>query len=497
MTLKNLLIIMAIFATLIGAYLFFRAQNPRSQPVAKRINFYFDFKQQPSLKIDSSDYVGNQILLKHLVATLLRYKSGGVFQPYLAKSWSVSDDRRTWKFQFSSAFKTEDGELIDGNKFTSALTKNLKVLAGLGDVPIFQDLAGWAEFVSGKAVNISGINATANEVTFSFIRTANEGFLEYLCMPYYGYANYRSNGELISSGPFTISSLNEDPIILRKRKGFPAKENGIEEVAIFRGENTLKKLIKETTNLIVQSNMPIDINKEKFTTINGSPDILFAVVLDVGSKSVFKNGNLRAIFKKHFSTRFKEVKLETENSVSTKKLFLDFPDIKGRDSIGNSNQKTTRKTLNVFSLKSADPDIKNIEHSVFKTLESMGYSYAIKRFGQDPEITVKDKISREKYDVRIVSVYSGPTFDAWVTDMMFCSNLGISFPDPSGDVCRFVKDEEIAKNKRKTLESIANAVERDNSVIPAFYKTNIFYVSKNIETKNIEPDTILIGFDEL
>ena len=127
----------------------------------------------------------------------------------------------------------------------------------------------------------------------------------------------------------------------------------------------------------------------------------------------------------------------------------------------------------------------------------MGLKFRIFRFGEDPEITVKDKISRDKYDIRITSVYAGPTFDAWVSEMMFCSNLGISFPDPSGNVCRILKDEEATKDRKKLVELVSAAVTSDQSLIPVFYKTNIFYVTKNISTQNIQPDTVLIGFDEL
>jgi hypothetical protein len=73
--------------------------------------------------------------------------------------------------------------------------------------------------------------------------------------------------------------------------------------------------------------------------------------------------------------------------------------------------------------------------------------------------------------------------------IMFCSNLGVRFPDPSNRICRLVQEYE-----KKGLEFDDDYIERfyetlfDDAVIVPFFNFGLtWYYSKNISLDGVSP----------
>ena len=107
--------------------------------------------------------------------------------------------------------------------------------------------------------------------------------------------------------------------------------------------------------------------------------------------------------------------------------------------------------------------------------------------------------SNKYYDIRMAEVHSGSTYINDAIKMMFCSKMGVSFPDPSGRICKLVAEHEKNKDSysRKKHGITQDYRDRfnqylleDAAVIPVFHSrlTTLFSKDLNVITTPVDLD---------
>ena len=97
--------------------------------------------------------------------------------------------------------------------------------------------------------------------------------------------------------------------------------------------------------------------------------------------------------------------------------------------------------------------------------------------------------SNKYYDIRMAGVHSGSTYKNDTIKMMFCGTMGVSFPDPSGRICKLAAEHEKNKDSysRKKYGITQDYRDRfnqylleDAAVIPLFHRRFITLFSKDL-----------------
>src|SRR5690606_16019070 len=135
---------------------------------------------------EGSDFGVNQIVLHALIGTLVKYGPSGKIGPYLASSWEISEDKKTWKFKIRDNMFADDGSPLTAERFHTILHENLKSYIKRSKVMVFDGLVGWNNFYTQAADTIEGFTYDSQHVQFLFDKKPDD-FFELLQMPYFGF----------------------------------------------------------------------------------------------------------------------------------------------------------------------------------------------------------------------------------------------------------------------------------------------------------------------
>lgn len=449
-----------------------------------------------SLAPDDSDQVDNQTVLNALVATLVKFGSSGKIEPYLASEWDVENNGRKWTFSIREGFTCESGEIIDADSFRLALIEGFKRNIKRSDKTDFSMLTGWDEFIGGNTDIPKGLKVEGHKLIFNF-DIAPTGLLNFLRMPYFGYwcrdnfesGKFKKTLQFISSGPYRVERfISKSKILLSMRKNIPSyHEKAPQEIEVGYGvfeelsENSKRSIYK----IIYENNAPIISG---FSIIDGPPVIMHGVALHTNSK-IFSSAKNRLAF----SSKFKEYRSLLRDEFKFSNSFYLTSDYKQSDSSGeleifNKIDKPIRIAMQSMPYSE---ETKSSWEKLFAYIFK-GHEYEIIYPPMGDSSWVKGILNNEQYDLRTASVYIGAHYSLSVIGMMFCSNLGISFPDPSGKVCSLV--ETYSKSNRnidKEFENSFNgAIEQDNAVFPVFHARDRWLISSEINI-NTMPTSII------
>jgi hypothetical protein len=128
-----------------------------------------------------------------------------------------------------------------------------------------------------------------------------------------------------------------------------------------------------------------------------------------------------------------------------------------------------------------------------KSLEDAGYPY---KFAMNGPLIAE--VSSQKFDIRMTSTALGGAAEPWSMDLVFCSLVGPSFPDPSGRVCGLLDD--FAKEKVELLEfekKFLEIVDDDAAIVPISHFGVQLFLSPSINPKSLSPALNVIRFDQL
>lgn len=100
-------------------------------------------------------------------------------------------------------------------------------------------------------------------------------------------------------------------------------------------------------------------------------------------------------------------------------------------------------------------------------------------------------MSNKQYDARIGSVNAGGAFNNIPIKMMFCTELGVRYPDPSGRICKLVNEYE-AQSKLVDEEYVRrfnHIFFEDSAVVPIYFGSVSWLVGKDIDLDQL-PSTV-------
>ena len=107
-------------------------------------------------------YMGSDTALEKLIyASLLTFDSDGSLKPYLAESYTVSEDQKTIDFKIRQGVKWQDGENFTMDDLIFTLEQTAK---SSSDSDKVSSLKGFEEFKNGQADSISGVTVLDGNV---------------------------------------------------------------------------------------------------------------------------------------------------------------------------------------------------------------------------------------------------------------------------------------------------------------------------------------------
>lgn len=470
-----------------------------------QLDFFYHHPTGVSFDPADSDYSGNAIAMKHLVGTLVRYKNGGEFEPYLAQSWTVSPDGRHWTFKLKPDLKCENGEAITASGFIESLNDSLSRYSREAHVPIFSSLLGWQYFSERK--KIAGIElSSADSISFSFAEAVGSGFLEYLSMSYYGYycrSNFDKNGKwisqksIVSSGPYKVDEYSENRISLKLRTDWSLNSNHAPDVVYHSRFNSDE--VFKSNRRIVQMNLGWNQEEpEDFRKIWGPPDNIRSVVLDIdGPSGFFRDEISRQILRDKIRglQKIKDFKSKTASLATS-----FYPGSSPSLEIAKNFERKPRRPLTILAPEATNDDLRYVTSLLSNALEELNWDYKIVTTSKDSGLSAREFGKRNKYDIRLSNVVAGSTMEPWVVELMFGSDLGVSFPDPSGRAVNLAR-RYLKSNSNFQINTAGNElsqiVAEDAAVIPIFHGRTSWYFSKDIDVERISGDLILPSFDDL
>jgi hypothetical protein len=101
-------------------------------------------------------------------------------------------------------------------------------------------------------------------------------------------------------------------------------------------------------------------------------------------------------------------------------------------------------------------------------------------------------LNMDDLDGRIQLVDVGGDYLTAAVKMMFCTRLGVRFPDSSGEICRLVNETEARANAATDddIRRFNSALVSQSEVIPIF-STGVFWLySKSLDPKSISPTVL-------
>lgn len=487
------------------------------KPKASVNNLNYIFVSQASRPFSfnplHSDSASNAIVMNAIVGTLVKYGPTGQIEPYLAQSWKISKDERTWTFSLREGLFDESGAEITAKNYIESLNRQARLLSAFGSVLQFDRLVGWKEFLRDPSKPIEGLLASSeNEIVFRFERKP-EGLLSLLQSGYFGFfspKNYTENGVwkndemIVASGPYKVELISSDKmkVVVRRRDSwFSLNLNAPESITFTYDHDIDLHKIEHDLPVIIQADIPDDFKDTNFKIVSSTPNFLVAAILSPFKKGPFKKQAARKLF----AQILRRQNLESENPskrayVSDNFNYLDNPSEKFKEdpSLSMDTLEEKIKVIDIASFVSSKE--RTYAHDLIaKTSSSLNTAssfYRPKDLGDD---WIERALSDREFDIRLVSVHVGGNVWNLNNQLMFCTKLGIRFPDPSGRICSLVKYYEDHEKSvdQEYIDNFYSILREDASVVPLFHVNTTWLYSRSIEIDHVSGVSETPRFDLL
>ncbi|WP_413289898.1 ABC transporter substrate-binding protein [Bdellovibrio sp. HCB337] len=456
-----------------------------------------------SLNPKDSDFATHETVLTNLVGTLVKLSETGQFEPYLAETFSTSEDGLTWTFNIRSNLACEDGTAITAQSFAEAFTLALKRYSKFSKVIDFELLEGWGSFSSGQSTSISGITYVNNRLIFK-LTARPENFIGHLRLPYFGFwcsHNFNSDGsfkddhKIISSGPYRVSHSAKNSILLEKRSDwFSISEDSPKEIH-FSYATPDKLSDSSPTTVIEILGRDKVLNLPSFMEIKSPPSIMWAMIVSPIKKGPFESLKNRQAFADRITAAKKKSAL-----FSSTLFYPSTPtDVQLRQHLTPYNSEMAGKKIN-FAFANRNYTQQEIDEIKKITLEALRDSSAEVEFhfGEPLENNWRHRLlSNREFDIRMNGVDQGGYPKNRTIKMMFCSNLGVCYPDPSGRICKVVdaQDRNGGPIPQAYISEFNQALYDDASVIPLTHFGTHWLASSDIDLKTLPPNSGIFHFE--
>ena len=486
-------------------------------PNTKYINLFIGRNLgTPSFSPLDSDSLINALHIEQLIGTLVRLSPNGRYEGYLADGWSSTPDKKSWLFTFRKDLVCEDGTPINAKNYKHGIELTLKLFTQHTDVPILQNLIGYNEYKKGLSTEIKGIESKGDlSIQFNFQLPTGAGFIEYLGLPFMGFycrGNFNESHEwedkyrVISSASYRLAPWDQEgPVTLLPRNDWKLNENKCLHPVILHRTSITEKIRDFSHPIILSFDQKDKETLPHFQVVKLLPTVLNAISLSTSSKSPFREANVRKHFQALLKTTRKESPWTNESALETERFYpdLQYKADKETTEILNDHSSPPQKTpVRVLAPPKPGPLSKYILDKVEKTLTLMGFSIEIiSQLNQQHDLMTVAR-NPKAWDIRLIGVDIGGGIENQLIKFMFCSNLGASFPDPSGRICNLVSEYEkkfgdaIPKMDMEAyLNRFDQIIEEDAAVFPILKSGKTWLLSPDFTTDFLSPTTAVPFFD--
>lgn len=486
-------------------------QSTQNQP--NNLTFYLPESRAPlSISPLDSDLFSNLIIMEQIIGTLVKYSGSGRYEPYLAKNWVIRDKGKNWEFVLRSDILDSNGDLIDAFRFRSSLIKLLELYRRNSNPPVFSNLVGWNEFCAGQAETLGIYAKSSDTISFVFDQYT-DGLLEFLAMPYYGFygesdflmdGSWAGRDRIITSGSYDIDSWDEKGIkinLLKRNVPFLDLSKSPNRVTFEKITSNFSESLGGPSKVIARFNreIPDYVIMNDFTQIKTTPTLLTYFSLSPHLPPFDKIEN-RQLFQKKLYIKIRNILSNNHNIVKANDgFYAGFIEDQNSRLEKIDDQKTIFYTDEVSLVLSTKRPSDSYLNAVLTSLSELGLKTKL------IEVDTTDKAWWEKirtnrhYHGRFSSVDIGTYVEIWSTKMMFCSDLGTTFPDPDDQICQMIKSFEVSNNHdlEKFALDFENTVFNQASVYPLYRAGQTWLFSKDIDTSNLSSTMGLPRVDEL
>ncbi len=484
-----------------------RMRPPTSKADSRELTYVLtEERGTPSFNPLHSDTLLNVVFMEQIVGTLVKYAFDGKSENCLAATWRTSDNGLRYTFTLKEDLRSEDGARITAEAYHKNLLRLFRLyIQANKDIPVFERLRGFSDFRNGRTRDISGMIAAGNTLEFRF--TANpDGILEFLSMPYYGFysdtdfnadGSWKNDRKITATGPWRLTAFNENSVLLQKREDWPREDYPSPDSVNIRmlpfPEAANLPPVRTIINKRIESARDIPPGYKRFL---GTPTDLVAVVLSPYRDGPFKSQPLRRSFRAAILHAAADEKISSEISRNTLSFYPGqaFP---GVQEISDADFRSwTNRPLSVVTSNALTPEqLKYVKSILTKSADSLGLKLEFKSEDRTKPGWKERLDELKEMDVRVVRVDIGGSYEPWVVRMMFCSRLGVSFPDPSGRIAGLTGD--MTDRTTKTAADFERIVSEDAAVIPLFNSAFSWLVSKDIGMDNFSPTANLLRFEKV
>lgn len=239
--------------------------------------------------------------------------------------------------------------------------------------------------------------------------------------------------------------------------------------------------------------------------MKGAPIFLTSIVLSPHRNIWFDRAENRYLFRNKIREVLQREKTKLPQVFFGSNFYFS-PDSENEDPIQERGSSKAaigpREPLRIlrFPYSAKKPENQVVELVTRKALDELGWTYQF----YDPDFTDHDFIRKRntnrEYDIRFAAVDIGGSAENWVINMMFCSQLAISFPDPTGDICKLVAEHEGKTgqyDEKSYLNTFESIVKRDATVIPLFHSGPLWLFGSNIDADVMVPTMVVPRFDRI
>lgn len=440
-----------------------------------------------------ADFSHNQLVLNAVVGTLVKYGQSGRIEPYLAESWTVSEDKKNWKFKIRQGTKCADGTQITAQLIRDNLEHNLFDYSKTGSVIMFDHLAGWSDFQKGSTKDLSGLLAENNVLEFRFDENPDD-LLELLRMPYFGLWIEKDNS-LISTGPYKIETNTGSTVSLALRNDwFTVTPKSFKKVLVSFTTFSLQNTKLESGTIL---KLPFYVKEDRSIDagywISSPPTRLEAFVLSPTKNTFFNNLENRKVFLNRVLSLY-------PNKVKSK-FFYPSAQTSGFVSKEFEYKKTQKRSDKLtFALErttySAE-ELQKLKEIINFALEGSNQSFDLLEKDPTDKDWFKKTDSNTFFDSRVASVDIGAYPLYMAIKMMFCTKLGINFPDHSGAICNLVTEgiHSGAPIDQKFIDQFNKILFDEAVVIPIFHHSDKWLVSDDLNPSSLPATTLYPQFE--
>lgn len=482
---------------------------------ASQLDYYITTtKAGIKLNVFESEYYANALVVQQLVGTLIYYSNLGRYEPRLAKSF-IQKSPKHWEFSIRPGAKCEDGEAITAASFAKSLKRSFTLLSKR-NLPILENLLGYKNFVEGNRKDLAGLTTREDRLIFKFSKNIRSGLLQVLSFSSLGYMcsqNFNSKSQwdnpnrMISSGPYRIKENKlKTQIKLLKNENWinPYADNAPDSINI--NINTKYKKPKVTdpskSAVIFDGQNPSKESSSYIRKYQLVPEYITTVLLGRIKGGFFKDQGFRKLFQE-------EIRLAKSNHRSPISNFIyseTFYPYQNKDS-PSLTQVNREEIIRKYIVENKDllPIIIQGKEPKRPTTRSFHTWMILKEVLNKWSIPYQFKgghnfaeSNTDNFDIRIRTAAVGSGIEVWGLNIVFCSHLGVQFPDPTGRVCALITEFDKGEISLEKLKNrFFKIIQEDTALLPIGHSGKEIFVSSKIDLDSISPTLNVIKFDQL